>query len=93
MTASLSPVPIQKFFDVEGKPLSGGLLWTYASGTSNPLETYTDEGGGTAAANPLVLDQYGQTEIWLAPGTLYRFDLLDVNGVEQPGYPIDGISV
>lgn len=66
-----------QFFDNNGKPLSGGLLYTYAAGTTTLTATYTDSSGGTANSNPIVLDSAGRVpyEIWLTAGTNYKFVL------------------
>lgn len=59
-TTSLMPVPKQQFFAVAGIPLSGGKIYTYAAGTTNPKTTYTDAAGTTAQANPIVLNARGE---------------------------------
>ena len=72
----LSPVGIgQQYFDNNGVPLAGGLIYTYQAGTSTPLATYTDNGGTTANANPIVLDSAGRVpyEIWMFTGYSYKF--------------------
>lgn len=72
----LSPVGIgQQYFDNNGVPLAGGLIYTYQAGTSTPLATYTDNGGITANANPIVLDSAGRVpyEIWMFTGYSYKF--------------------
>ena len=66
--ASLSPSPFVQFFDDNGDPLAGGKLYCYAAGTSTPLATYTDFGGGTPNAHPVVLNARGEAAVWL--GTL-----------------------
>lgn len=73
----------QQFFDNNGIPLSGGLLYTYQAGSSTPLVTYTDNGGNVANANPIVLDASGRTpqEIWLLTGYSYKFILQTADGV------------
>lgn len=74
MTASLSPQPILQFFDNNGAPLAGGLLYTYVAGTTTPLATYTDSAGLTANTNPVVLDSRGEADVWLG-GASYKFAL------------------
>jgi len=72
----LSPVGVgQQYFDNNGVPLAGGLIYTYQAGTSTPLATYTDNGGTTANANPIVLDSAGRVpyEIWMFTGYSYKF--------------------
>jgi hypothetical protein len=65
----------QQFFDNNGVPLAGGLIYTYQAGTSTPLATYTDNGGTVANANPIVLDSSGRVpyEIWMFTGYSYKF--------------------
>ena len=62
---SLSPTPKLQFFDLNGDPLAGGLLYTYAAGTTTPLATYTDSTGLIANTNPIVLDSRGEANVWL----------------------------
>ena len=86
MAVNLSPVGgvAAQFFDNNGVPLSGGFLYTYAAGTSTPQATYTSSSGGTAQANPMVLDASGRVpsgEIWLTDGLQYKFVLQNANAV------------
>lgn len=75
----LSPIgsPGQQFFDNNGVPLNGGLLYTYQAGTTTPLTTYTDATGVTPNANPIVLDSTGRITggMWLASGVSYKLVL------------------
>lgn len=66
-----------QFFDSNGAPLTGGLLYSYLSGTSTPATTYTVRAGTANNTNPIVLDAAGRTpaEIWLDGGVLYKFVL------------------
>lgn len=78
MSVNLSPVGgvAQQFFDNNGQPLSGGKIYTYASGTTTPQTTYTSAAGVTAHANPIILNSAGRVpsgEIWLTGGTAYKF--------------------
>lgn len=74
MTASLIPTPVMQFFDSNGDPLVGGKVYTYAAGTSTPLATYTDQGGATPNANPVILDSRGEAAIWFG-GSSYKLVL------------------
>jgi hypothetical protein len=67
----------QQFFDDNGVPLAGGLIYTYQAGSSTPLATYTENSGIIANANPIVLDASGRTpaEVWLFTGYSYKFIL------------------
>ena len=57
-----------QFFDNNGAPLAGGLIYTYAAGTTTPQTTYTTIAGTTAHTNPIVLDATARADI-LASGT------------------------
>jgi hypothetical protein len=64
--------------------LTGGLIYTYAAGTTTPLATYTSNLGTTAHPNPIILDASGRIavgEIWLASTSIYKFVLKDANNV------------
>jgi len=66
-----------QFFDNNGVPLAGGLVYTYAAGTTTPQAAYTTSSGSTAHTNPIVLDSAGRVptggEIWLTQGQAYKF--------------------
>ena len=72
-----------QFFDNSGNVLTGGLLYTYAAGTTTPLATYTSATGVTFNSNPIVLDAAGRppNEIWLS-GVSYKFILKDATFVQ-----------
>ncbi|CAB4134391.1 hypothetical protein UFOVP266_55 [uncultured Caudovirales phage] len=71
-----------QFFDNSGVPLTGGLLYTYAAGTTTPQTTYSDSTGATPNANPIVLDSAGRVagEVWLTTGVNYKFVLQTSTG-------------
>jgi len=74
----LSPVGNgQQFFDNNGVPLAGGLIYTYQAGSSTPLTTYTTSSGTIANTNPIVLNASGRcpNEIWMQTGYSYKFIL------------------
>lgn len=72
--AILTPMPKMQFFDNNGDPLAGGKLYTYEPGTSTPKATYTDQGGGTPNANPVILDSAGRADVWLIGSYKFRLD-------------------
>lgn len=80
--AALAPVPKLQFFDANGNPLVGGKLYSYTAGTTTPLATYTDYGGGTPNANPVVLDSRGEAAVWLSPSATYKLKLTTSTGTE-----------
>jgi hypothetical protein len=77
-----------QFFDSNGAPLAGGLLYTYNAGTTTPVSTYTSRSGAAYNTNPIVLDSSGRTpaEIWLEGGVLYKFVLKDSTFVQVGSY-------
>lgn len=80
MTIVLSTPPYSQFYDASGNPLNGGLVYTYLAGTLTARPTYTDQGGGTQAANPVVLDSAGRAEFWLDNSASYKFIVKDSGG-------------
>jgi hypothetical protein len=80
----LSPVGNgQQFFDNNGIPNAGGLIYTYQAGSSTLLSTYTTVNGTIANTNPIVLDAYGRTpsEIWMQTGYSYKFIIQTASAV------------
>ena len=98
MAVNLSPVGgvAQQFFSDNGVPLLGGLLYTYAAGTTTPQTSYTSISGNTAHSNPIVLNSAGRVpggEIWITDGIAYKFVLRDSNNVLIATYDnITGIN-
>lgn len=76
-------------YNSAGAPLSGGKLYTYSAGTTTPLATYTTQAGGTANANPVVLDASGRADVWLSSSS-YRMILKDASDVTI--WDVDNIS-
>lgn len=79
-SVSLAPSVRQQFFDANGKPLSGGSVYTYQSGTSTPQATYTDSTGVTQNSNPIVLDSSGACNMWLDISLSYKLVVKDSGG-------------
>ena len=76
-----------QFFDNSGNLLTGGLIYTYAAGTTTPQATYTSSAGATAHANPIVLDSAGRVnEIWLTENLGYKFVIYTSTGVLVGSY-------
>jgi hypothetical protein len=84
MSVNLSPLGGAgwQFFNDNGIPLSGGLIYTYTAGTTAPLVTYTSSQGNIANTNPVVLNSAGRppSEIWLTPSP-YKFVLKTSTGI------------
>jgi hypothetical protein len=90
MITYISPQPKLQFLDNNGVPLSGGLVYTYAAGTTTPAVTYTDATGNSANSNPVILDSRGECSIWLGSSS-YKFKLTTSTNVEI--WTVDNISV
>ena len=94
MALNLSPIGNGVTFpDVAGRPLAGGLLWTYLAGSTTPIAAYTDPGGTIPHTNPIILGPDGRPpmEIWLMLGVAYKFVLQDASGVPIPNATYDNI--
>jgi len=89
MSVTLSPPPKLQFFDSNGNPLSGGLLYSYTAGTSTPLATYNDASGTTYNTNPVILDSRGEADVWLGAAS-YKFKLATAANVEL--WTVDNIG-
>jgi len=89
--AGLTPTPKQQIFGSDGLPLVGGKIYTYAAGTSTPIATYTDSTANTANTNPIILDSYGQANIWLLNTTGYKFVVK--TSTDVPLYTVDNIAI
>ena len=89
MIATLSPSPKMQFFTAAGVPLVGGKLFTYASGTTVPLATYTDSTGNTTNANPVILDSRGEANVWFGPS---RYSLLLKDSLDNLIWTAAGVN-
>jgi hypothetical protein len=54
--------PRARFFDANGKPLSGGRVAFYSAGTNTLKQIYSDYAGTTPASNPNTLNAEGYAE-------------------------------
>jgi hypothetical protein len=72
-----------------GLALPGALVYTYAAGTLTPLASYTDQGGLSSNANPVVCDVAGQASVWLGSAA-YRVILKTAAGATV--WDVDNIS-
>lgn len=92
---TLFPLAKQKFFGNNGEPLVGGLVFTYAAGTTTPIATASNQ-GGTPNTNPIVLDFRGECDIWGDPSLTYKLVLAPPDDTTPPTNPIwsvDNISL
>jgi hypothetical protein len=93
VAVSLVFLPVIQFLDGNGNPLAGAKLFSYLAGTSTPAALYADPGGVTPLANPAIADSGGRLTAYATIGTGFKFNLLDANNVQQPGWPIDNYLV
>lgn len=85
---TIAPSAKQRFFDSNGVPLAGGLLFTYSAGTTTKLVTYTDSTGATPNTDPIVLDSQGYANVWMATTSAYKFTLSPSTDTDPPSNPI-----
>ena len=52
-----------------GTPLTGGKLYSYYPGGESPKNTFSDSGLITAHSNPVILDSYGEANVYLSGST------------------------
>lgn len=90
MSGLLLSMPVPPFVDATGKPLAGGLVYTYAAGTTTPLATYADINLTIPNANPLTLDAQGYALIYLTTAN-YKIDVQTSGGVSIDGFPRDNV--
>ncbi len=81
----LSPVGNNSQMDISGRPLSGGMIYTYLAGTDTPAQTFVDSPGSASQTNPIVLNAFGfpANPIWLPSGSAYKFSIFSATGVLQ----------
>jgi hypothetical protein len=77
MATSASPFLATKFraFTPAGLVPTGYYLHSFVAGSSTPQATYTDSTATVANANPLALDAYGQSQVWLKAGLSYKLQV------------------
>lgn len=72
-----------QYFNADGNPLAGGLLFTYYAGSTTAMvTTYNSINGDTANSNPIVLDSSGYINepIWYDDTISYQFVLTAADG-------------
>ena len=57
--------PDPQFFDSDGNPLSGGVLYFYEPGTSTPKAVYANSAGTISSGTSVTLDSSGRAKVWL----------------------------
>ncbi len=91
MAYTLCPYEQRQYEDDNGAPLAFGKVYTYLSGTSTPVFTFSDS-TGTLNTNPVVLSASGRARIYLDPLLSYKFIVTDANDVPV-GLTMDPVSL
>lgn len=86
---SLFPNYLLREWTADGKPLSGGTLSFYQSGSFTPKAVYADAFGNVSLGNVVTLDASGSAVIFMGRGA-YRVWLKQANGVQVAPY-VDGV--
>lgn len=87
--AAAIPFILSQWLDNNGKPLSGGKLWTYEAGTNTPTVSFTDSTGLVPNTNPVILDSAGRANVWLAPGS---YKLVMMNSKDEVLWTVDKVK-
>jgi hypothetical protein len=95
MAGTLAPDLFQAFYDVNGNPLAGYKLFTYAAGTSDKLDTFSDVALAVPNPNPITLDTAGRPSVgasrvalYLSPGLAYKFVIALPTDTDPPVAPV-----
>ena len=78
--------------DANGQLLSLGKIYSYQSGSTTPLATYSDSAGAIANTNPIVLGTDAKIlgNLWLSENLAYKFVVQTASNVQVATY--DNIS-
>lgn len=79
---TLTPTPLFTSI-INGTGCVGCRLFTYQAGTTTKQATYTDSSGNTPNTNPIVLDAYGNANVWLPSTSAYKY-VLAPPGTDDP---------
>lgn len=98
MAFQISPFGNNQFFTSNGVLAVGAKLFTYLAGTTTKTPVYTDVGGITPHANPIILNSLGMppSPIYLSKAAPYKFvyaPSTDTDPPIAPLYTADNISV
>lgn len=82
----IPPPKLQFFVPGTAVPLAGGLLFTYAAGTTTKQDTYVND-SQTPNTNPIVLDANGQCVCFVDTTLSYDFTLSPPTDTDPPTNP------
>lgn len=72
-------IPNPQFADGTGLPYANGKLYFFVTGTSTPLNTYSDSALTVPNANPIILDAAGRSGSVFLQNLAYKVQLFDAN--------------
>jgi hypothetical protein len=93
MAGNVSPSPVFHWSKPSGAPAYGYKLYTYSTGTTTPLTTYTNAALTVAATNPVILDVNGNAAIYLSPVAYKLVLTTDDDEDVQTFDPVYGIAL
>lgn len=64
--------PVLYLADINGNPSVGGKLYFFEAGTSIPATTYKNSEGTEVNTNPVILNERGESVVFLRDGYLYK---------------------
>lgn len=88
-TPTLMPEGRQRYYNNDGTVCAGGKVYTYAAGTTNPKQTFSDADGTVPNPNPILLDAHGEAVIFWDGS--YKVDVHQADGQQVTGYPVDNV--
>ena len=89
-SAQILQYPLFQVIDVDGNPVSGGLLYFYIAGTTTPKNAYSDSALTVAIANPYTLNTKGEYPGLIYLDGIYKITVYESDGVTVvTGFPID----
>lgn len=90
--AQILQYPLFQVIDADGNPVSGGLLYFYAAGTTTLKTAYSDSTLTTAIANPVELNTKGEYPGLIYLDGSYKIDVTESDGTPVPGFSIDNVE-
>lgn len=79
--STVVPDFILRVTDANGNPVSGGKMYFFVAGTTNPATVYSDKDLTIAHAQPVVADAAGWVPAVYAPNGDYKIRMTDAAGV------------
>lgn len=77
----ISPSAFFSSYLNNGKPNAFGCVSTFASNTSTPIPSYTDNTGTVQNQNPVILSAGGTAPIWIQAGVSYSYVIKSSGGI------------